>query len=220
MKCIGAFALLMAMITAGCSKKNDDPGETVKPLETVLKRDEVMKNVRQNLYHIEEWYIVKGKDTTFLNSDQHYDSLMKHVYIQFYANPWDSTQTWLCYRHGTEAPNTEFLGKAKIFNVVRDSPLALGFDYGWDDAEGTLSILDDTFPPLIYGPTNVFPENVTAKLDKSGYRHVNSLDEAKTSHTTGFLKFGYQHEGKNYTVLLKQMWGYNTTADFDRFVVF
>jgi len=219
MKCICAFALLMAIITAGCSEKNDDPGDIVTPVETVLKRDEVMRNVRKNLYHIEEWYIVKGKDTTFLNSDQHYDSLMKHVYVQFFTDEWSPGRTWLCYRRGDEVPNTEFSGHAEIFDVIAGTALPLGFDYAWDEKAGTISVTRDVYPISYYVP-RLFPEGVTIKLDKNGYTHADSFDEVKASRTSGTLRFRYQHEGRNYTFLLKQMWPFSGSANIHRYVAF
>lgn len=196
-----ACAVVLAMLV-GCSKKKNDPGEIVPP-EPELRKEEVMTNLSWNPYQMAEWYAVSGKDTTFLNQDPYYGALMKSVFLIFVDDK------WVEYYFGESFPNTDFLGKAETFSLNIASFRPLHMNYGWEEKEGTMFMKGFAKPD---GMPYLFPDGVTLRLDKKGYSRLKTFEQAKATRTTGFMRFYYEHEGKNYTLLLKQMWAYKESV--------
>lgn len=190
------YAVLLPMLW-GC-KKGKDPGEVVPP-EPELKKEEVMPNLIGSPYHMAEWYGVSGKDTTFLNEDPVYGAYMKVIFLMFVDDK------WVDYYFGHSIPNTVFLGKAQTFDLDVFYFRPFGMTYRWDEEEGTMIITWNRKPNDLPA---IFPEGVTLKLDKKGYKRFNTYMEARSAGTSGTMRFHYVHEGKTYTLVLKQMWNY------------
>lgn len=206
-----AYAVVLATL-CGCSGKKDDPSEQVLPEESALKKEDVMTDLNRNPYQIAEWYAVSENDTTFLNEDPRYGMIMKQVFLLFIDGK------YVNYYYGTGEANKEFLGKAEIFTLNLYYLRPFGFYFHWDEEESTMHITwrnsSDNW--------HLFPDNVTMKLDKKGYRRLKTYTEALATRTTGLMRFHYTHEGKEYTFVLKQMWNYagDATPRFAKYVVF
>ena len=193
----GCFICAVVLtIMLGCSGKNDGPVENVEPEVPPLNKEEVMTKLSSNTYQIAEWHAVSGKDTTFLNEDQYYGAYMKIVYLLF-------ADDRVYYYFGYSIPNTVFLGNAQTFDLNIFYFRPFGMTYHWDDEESTMMVPWKSKPDDI---PSILPEGVTLRLDKKGYKRLKSFAEAKATRTTGTMRFHYQHEGKEYTMVLKQMW--------------
>lgn len=124
---------------------------------------------------------------------------MKSIYLRFHDDKWVS------YYGGSYKENVDISGKAEIFDVNLFYLRTFGLVYRWDDSEETVIMSLQGNPDIL---PRLFPEDAKLKLDKNGYSYLDTTVEALATRKSGTMRFHYQHEGKEYTFVLKQMWSY------------